>query len=233
MRIRMFASFAAVRRFALYFMKLAAIVPAYNEEKTVGNIARVLVDSGVFSEVMVISDGSTDATAERAREAGATVHELPINRGKGGAMRHAVTHTDADILFFADADLYGFEKKHIEAVVNPVAKGECAMAVGVRDRGPFWTAVSKHLPLIGGERAMLRSIFEHIPDKYLRGFMVEIATNEHCARHNLKICKVVMPGVTIRRKIAKVGWIKGIGQYIKMFWQVGKAMIVVRMGKGF
>lgn len=215
---------------SIIYMKVAAILSAYNEEKTVFNVARALVRSGQFCDIIVVSDGSTDSTTERAREAGATVYELPKNIGKGGAMRYGVTKSGAPILFFTDADLYGFEKRHIEAVLNPVLKGECAMSVGLRDRGAFWTKVTKHLPLISGERALLRGVFEHIPDEFLGGYMAEIAMNEHCRRNNLKICKVVMHGVTIRRKIAKVGWIRGLLQYIRMYWQIGKAMVIVRMG---
>lgn len=211
-------------------LKIAAIVPAFNEEFTVGGVVSSLAASGIFREVIVVSDGSSDKTAEMAKAAGARVYELPQNRGKGQAMQYGVAHTDAQILFFADADLYGFSKKHMEAVLAPVLSGQCAMSVGLRDRGAFWTKVSEFMPLIGGERALLRGIFEHIPEEYLRGFMVEIAMNAHCSRHKLKVCKAPMPGVTIRRKMQKVGFWRGMLGYIKMFWQIGKAAILVRIG---
>lgn len=210
--------------------KIAAIVPAFNEEATIGKVVGALVASGLFGEVMVVSDGSNDKTAERAKAAGARVYELSRNRGKGQAMQYGVSQTDAQILFFSDADLYGFEKKNMEALLAPVLAGECAMSVGLRDRGPFWTRVSGFLPLIGGERVLRCEVFEHLPAQYLRGFMAEIIMNEYCARHNLKICKVVMPGVTIRRKMQKVGFWSGLYGYIKMFWQIGQAVILVRMG---
>lgn len=208
--------------------KIAAIVPAYNEEKTIGNVTRTLVGSGFFSDVIVVSDGSFDQTAMRAREAGATVYELPQNRGKGQAMRYGVLETDAEILFFSDADLYGFKKEHIESVLAPVVSGAAAMSVGIRDRGRFLSWVSLHTTLIGGERAMLRGVFEQIPEDLVKGFMVEIALNAHCRRHGLKIARVMMPGVTIRSKMQKVGFWRGLYGYIKMFWQIGKAVVVSR-----
>lgn len=214
-------------------VKIAAIVPAYNEEKTIGNVVRALCGSGLFSDVIVVSDGSTDKTAAEAARSGAAVYELPTNRGKGQAMRYGVSQTDAQILFFSDADLYRFKKEHIEAVLAPIVSGANAMSVGIRDRGKFLSWVSMHTPLIGGERALIRGVFEHIPDNLVKGFMVEIALNAHCARHGLKIARVMMPGVTIRSKMQKVGFWRGFYGYIKMFWQIGKAIVLVRMGKLF
>lgn len=211
---------------ALWAQKIAAIVPAFNEEATIGKVVGALVDSGLFGEVIVVSDGSSDKTAEKARETGATVYELPINKGKGQAMRYGVSHTDADILFFSDADLYGFKKENMEAVLSPILKGEAAMSVGIRDRGRFLSWVSLHTTLIGGERAMFRGVFEHIPEDLVKGFMVEIALNAHCNRHGFKIARVAMPGVTIRSKMQKVGFWRGLYGYIKMFWQIGKAVVV-------
>lgn len=210
--------------------KIAAIVPAYNEEKTIANVVRPLVASGLFSDVIVVSDGSSDLTAKEAGGAGAAVYELPRNRGKGQALSHGAAMTDAQILFFCDADLYGFKKENMEALLAPVLKGEAAMSVGIRDRGRFWSWVSMHTPLIGGERAMLRGVFEHIPDNLVKGFMVEMALNAHCSRHGLAVARVMMPGVTIRRKMQKVGFWAGLLGYIKMFYQVGKAAVLVRLG---
>ncbi len=210
--------------------RVAAIIPAFNEEETITGVVRPLCASGLFSDVIVVSDGSADKTAEEARRAGAIVYELPLNRGKGQALAHGVAMTDAEILFFCDADLYGFKKENMEAVLAPVLRGGAAMSVGIRDRGKILTWVSMHTPLIGGERAMLRGVFEHIPDNLVKGFMVEMALNAHCRRHNLKVARVAMPGVTIRRKMQKVGFWRGFLGYLKMFWQICKATVLVRVG---
>jgi glycosyltransferase involved in cell wall biosynthesis len=64
-----------------------AVIPAYNESATVaGVVARVRADAPDF-DVLVVNDGSTDATAERARAAGADVLEMPFNVGIGGAVQ--------------------------------------------------------------------------------------------------------------------------------------------------
>ncbi|MBI4280613.1 glycosyltransferase [Candidatus Uhrbacteria bacterium] len=212
--------------------KVAAIIPAYNEEKTIGSVVKTVVESRLFDEVIVISDGSTDQTASVARAAGATtVHELPVKGGKGGAMLHGVTHTDAQILFFMDADLYNLKKEHLEAVLRPVLEGKKAMNVCLRDRGPLLTNLSAHLPLIGGERALLRHVIERVPQKFLRGFMIEAALNYHCRKEKLPYGSVPCAGLSMRKKMEKVGFWRGLVEYIEMFYQVFKAMILVRFAR--
>jgi glycosyltransferase involved in cell wall biosynthesis len=64
-----------------------AIVPAYNEQATIGRVVGDLKEKAPGFDVVVIDDGSTDRTAERAAGAGATVIKLPFNLGIGGAMQ--------------------------------------------------------------------------------------------------------------------------------------------------
>ncbi len=211
---------------------VAAIVAAYNEEPTIGPIVKTLVASKLFRDVIVISDGSTDRTAEIARENGASlVHQFPWKHGKGAAMMHGVSHTDAPILFFLDADLKGLAVDHLKKILDPVLSGKLAMCVGIRDRGWLAMKIAAHLPLIGGERAMQRHVFEDIPDRYLQGFMVEGALNYYCRSHKLPYSTVELHGLKIRRKMQKVGFWKGLKEYVHMDYQVWKAMIVVRIAR--
>src|SRR3954453_789055 len=64
-----------------------AVVPAYNEEATVGSVIRDLHEHAPDYDVVVIDDGSTDATSAMARRAGAAVVKLPFNVGIGGAVQ--------------------------------------------------------------------------------------------------------------------------------------------------
>lgn len=209
---------------------VAAIVPAYNEERTIADVVRGLRSSPLVSEIIVISDGSTDATADRAREAGATlVHELPIRAGKGRAVQHGVAHTDAPILFLCDADLIGLTEQHVRSILDPVLYGEMQMCVGLRDRGRLLMRLQKHLPLIGGERALHRALFERVPEKYLQGYMLEVALNYACRSRGLKYGSVPLWRLDIRRKIAKVGVVRGLVEYVDMYAQVFYAMGAVRL----
>jgi glycosyltransferase involved in cell wall biosynthesis len=211
-------------------MKIAAIVPAYNEEKTVANVVGPLAASKLFDEIIVISDGSTDGTSTAARTAGATtVHELPINGGKSSALQHGVTHTDAEFVAFFDADLIGFTAAHARAIVEPVLNGQLAMSVGWRDRNWLSNFTQRFLPLIAGERAMRRDIFENIPERFIHGFMIEAATNYYCRANRLPYGATLLKGLTVRTKYQKVGWAKALPEYARMYYQVLKAMVLVRL----
>jgi glycosyltransferase involved in cell wall biosynthesis len=66
---------------------LLVIVPAWNEEQSVGRVVLELLRVLPYATVLVVNDGSTDRTSAVAREAGARVLDLPVNLGVGGAMR--------------------------------------------------------------------------------------------------------------------------------------------------
>jgi glycosyltransferase involved in cell wall biosynthesis len=68
----------------------AAVIPAYQDEKHIGDIARRTRER--LDHVLVVDDGSTDQTAERAREAAAEVIVHPENRGKGEAIKTDLEH---------------------------------------------------------------------------------------------------------------------------------------------
>lgn len=85
---------------------VAAVIPAYDEEAHVRAIAERV--RAQLDHVVVIDDGSSDATAARAREGGAEVIVHPENRGKGEAiktgLRHWLTFEEIDFILLLDAD---------------------------------------------------------------------------------------------------------------------------------
>lgn len=211
---------------------VAVIIPAFNEDKTIAEVVKVAKASDLIHEVIVVSDGSTDKTADKAEKAGADkVIKLPEQGGKGAALLRGVAETKAEIIVFLDADLKGLSPHHIKKLVLPVLRGEKVMVTGLRDRGKILTKMEKHLPLVGGERALERFVIDNIPKKYLQGFMVEAALNFYCRSRHLPYGGVFLRGLNMRKKMEKVGIWKGLAQYIKMYFQVAKAMIIVRRGK--
>ena len=85
--------------------KIAAVIPAYQEKKHIGDVVRRTRDK--IDNVLVVDDGSNDKTAERAREAGAEVIVHPQNRCKGEAIKTGLRHflnRQFDWVFILDAD---------------------------------------------------------------------------------------------------------------------------------
>ncbi len=86
-------------------MRIAIAIPALDAAYSVGDVARRSL--AVCPDVLVIDDGSRDATAARARDAGAEVHSFPRNRGKGAALGAAFTilfSRGFDAVITVDAD---------------------------------------------------------------------------------------------------------------------------------
>jgi glycosyltransferase involved in cell wall biosynthesis len=210
---------------------VAAIVPALNEEKNVGEVVRALKASKSVGEVIVVDDGSIDRTSEVARMAGARVVRLDRNIGKGGALLAGAQATAAEILFFCDADFIGLTPAHVERLLEPVVEGRLVMCAGLRDRGPFVTRIIAHLPLLSGERALERRVLETVPPCFLEGFRVEMALNYACRVRGWRYGSIPTLGVRQIRKMQKVGFWRGLALYVKMIWEIGDALIHVRLAK--
>ena len=95
-------------------MKLAIVIPAYNEEKkfpnTIGKFisyAEILRNKGISTEIIVVNDGSTDKTEEiiSRYKNEITIVSYATNKGKGFALKTGVAKADADWIYIADADL--------------------------------------------------------------------------------------------------------------------------------
>lgn len=212
-------------------MSVAAIVPAYDEEKTIGRVVRTLKAARGVDEVIVVGDGSKDRTAEVAASAGARVIRLRQNVGKGGAVKMGAAATQAEILFLCDADFVGLEPAHVERILAPVLEGRLAMCTGLRDRGPLLTRVIAHLPLLSGERALRREVLDGVPRRYVQGFRLEVALNWYCRANRLPYGSVPTLGVGQVRKIEKRGVLRGIVGYAVMIWEIAEAMVRVRFAK--
>jgi dolichyl-phosphate beta-glucosyltransferase len=102
------------------------VVPAYGEAGRVGStVARLraaLASLGDDLEVLVVDDGSPDATAEEAAAAGARVLRLPENRGKGAAVRAGVLAARGRSVVFTDADL-AYPPEQVTAVLRQLEDG--------------------------------------------------------------------------------------------------------------
>lgn len=214
-------------------MKIAAIVPAYNEEKNIGRVLKVLLKSFLLDEVIVVDDGSQDKTAEVSQKLGAKVIKLSENKGKGMAMREGLKATQSELVVFFDADLLGLELDHISLLVKPILGNKAEMVIGIRERGKWKGKIAQFFikidPLlaIGGERAMRRFVFESLPQKFIKGFAIETALNYYCLKKKLRVVYLYLRGLDIVIKEKKWGFLKGFLNRLKMIWQLLKIRIII------
>jgi glycosyltransferase involved in cell wall biosynthesis len=184
-------------------MRVAAVIPAWNEADTVAGVVLTARDAGLVDEVIVVDNNSTDATARVAAEAGARVVHEPC-RGKGEAMRSGVAVAGADVVVFLDADLLGLTGEHVDDLVRPVLDDEAAMVCGLFDRGPFANPVFlRKLPVLTGQRALRRELFEALDLTEISGYRVEAALNSLVADRKLPRVDMVCDGLWHRTKEEK------------------------------
>src|SRR5687767_6609061 len=116
-------------------MKVSVIIPALNEEEPIAAVVRDCLATGLPDEVIVVDNGSTDQTAERARAAGAKVVAEPTpgyGRACAGGVR--ALRSDCEIVVFLDGD--GSDcPEFMEQLVEPVIQNKQDFVIGSRTRG--------------------------------------------------------------------------------------------------
>lgn len=201
------------------------IIPAFNEEKTVGSVVRAALAVPDVGEVIVVDDGSEDRTSVVAEAAGARVLRLGRNMGKGAAMMHGVRASRGDPVVFLDADLIGLRPEHVQALVEPVVSGRADMALGVFEGGRAATDFAQTVaPFLSGQRAVRREVLHKLSDIELTRFGVEIALTRYARTTGLRVVEVPLKGVTHLMKEEKLGFAKGLRARLKMYWDILKTV---------
>jgi len=111
---------------------IAAVIPAYGEEKHIGDVVRRTRQQ--LDHVLVVDDGSNDQTAARAREAGAEVIVHPQNRGKGEAIKTGLRHwLDRQFTYVVILDADGQHlPEEIDRFVNAASTLDAQLFIGTR-----------------------------------------------------------------------------------------------------
>lgn len=110
------------------------VVPAFNEGETIARVIRDLRRRAPWADIVVVNDGSDDATAEVAREAGVKVLDLPVNLGIGGAVQTGYRYAwdrGYDLAFQFDGD--GQHRASLLAdLAGPVLADQADLVIGSR-----------------------------------------------------------------------------------------------------
>ncbi|MFB7306744.1 glucosyl-3-phosphoglycerate synthase [Streptomyces sp. NPDC056192] len=185
---------------------VSVVLPALNEEATVGAIAEtirveLMEKVQLVDELLVIDSGSTDATSEVARKAGArVVHRddilprIPALPGKGEVLWRSLLVTGGDIVCFIDADLKDFSADFVSGIIGPLLTDpEVQFVKAMYDRplgdtagqggrvtelvarpllNLHWPQLAGFVQPLGGEYAVRRSLLERLP--FPVGYGVEL-----------------------------------------------------------
>lgn len=122
-------------------MKISVLIPAYNEEDTVEEVIGRVAEVGLEKEIIVVDDCSTDRTAQilsSLRQEALVIVSHDQNRGKGAAIRTALSVASGDALIIQDADLE-YDPQDYDKLVQPFLEGKAKVVYGVRSlAGQKW-----------------------------------------------------------------------------------------------
>jgi len=125
---------------------LTAIIPALNEEFTIGKVVHFCINHPLINEVIVVDDKSEDNTASIAAEAGARVIISEV-RGKGISMKDGVNAASNELFIFLDADIDNYPEETITLLSEPLLLDEADFIKGTfsRNAGRVTELVAKPL----------------------------------------------------------------------------------------
>jgi glycosyltransferase involved in cell wall biosynthesis len=152
-------------------VKIAVLIPCYNEEVTIAEVVQGFKRELPLADVYVFDNGSTDRTAEKASEAGATVRREE-RRGKGHVVQSMFGQVEADVYVIVDGD-GTYQASEAQRLVEPILRGQAEMVIGAR-----WTKGSRSktrvINLLGNRlfRAIVNALFSAGVNDVLSGYRV-------------------------------------------------------------
>lgn len=198
-------------------MPVSCIIAAYNEERSIAGVVAAARRVAEVGEIIVVSDGSTDATADVASATGADqVIRLPRNLGKGGAIFAGTRHARERLLLLLDADLQRLKPSELRVLINTVLLNGHQMAVGVLTRDFVQTV----LPQLSGIRVVSKEALLSHPHLSTTRFGFERALATLARRERWKVARVPLTGVVHPLKEEKYGLIRGYRSKVCMMLEV-------------
>ncbi len=211
--------------------RVTAVIPAYNEAQNIGTVLTILKGVNVVDEILVVDDGSQDATTDvvnkmRATNERLSLISLPENQGKGNAILAGADAGKNDILLFLDADLKDIKPAHIQDLIRPVRSGKFGISIGLFEDGRWKTNITHNLfPFLSGQRCLRWSLFNNLYRKFINGWSIETALSLHAKFQDYPVTYVIWRGVTHAIRTEKRGILAGCWSHLKMWLEIGKYFI--------
>ncbi len=207
-------------------IKVCALLPAFNEAERIGITIEALRARPEIGEIVVLDDGSTDGTADRARAAGAFRVLTHKNGGKGAALAaaYAAAQGRAEIFLLLDADL-GASAGEAVKLLPLLMCGEADMTVGLLPPDPDFAATGQSggrglvvrlarwgirrqtgrtfMQPLSGQRAVRREVLEALEGTFAPGFGVEVDLTVRAIRAGFRVQEVA---TGFRHKVTGGDW---------------------------
>jgi glycosyltransferase involved in cell wall biosynthesis len=207
---------------------VSAIVPVFNEERTVAGVVKVLITNSLIDEVICVNDGSADNSVKILNKFENQIQfiNLKKNQGKGYALAQGIKKAKGDIVVFIDADLVNLSDDHIQTLLYPVLEDKKKVVLG-------YPANREYLPNIflklTGERVYFKKdLIPHLSKMLKTRFGVEVFLNSLFDENQVK--KVPLKGLKGLLKHEKRNSKNALTEYLneaaEIAMEVGKKEVI-------
>ena len=217
---------------------VAAVIPAFNEAKGIGQVLGVLRKVDLLAEIIVVDDGSADGTVEEIEKCAALDPRIRIvrhqeNRGKGQAIISGWLATEAPFLITLDADLVGLRPGQVLDLIDPVLEKRADMTLGLFRHGHWRTEYSHRVtPWLTGQRCFRASLLKFIALPAADGYGFETAITVAARRRKWRCLRVPLDGVSHPPSELHRGFWKGVATRSRMYAQIVRAWYVANGWQG-
>ena len=206
---------------------VGVVIPAFNEANNLHTVLTAVSNAGWLSRAIIVNDGSVDDTVATVmkyatEDSRMELIDLPVNRGKAGAMFTGVQALNTDLVIFLDADLLYLKSEHIQSLQRPVVDGSCDMSIALFRHGRFYTNLSHRLtPNLSGQRCLWRDEAEKALQPVVdTRFGVEMALTRYARAQGWRIQRVYWTGVSHRTKEEKRHGLSRISSRWQMYREI-------------
>ena len=206
---------------------LTLIIPAYNEEENIEHVLDLVTQVDDFQQIIVVDDGSVDATYDKIKQYPVEAIRFERNRGKGAAIWAGVQVARSPYLMLLDADLIGLQLTHLERLIKPVLEDGAAMSIGLFGTGRFATDWAQRVaPNLTGQRVMRREVLESLPELEHVRYGCEALLTRHVRRkQDWRVAEVYLNDLTHRMKEEKLGVLPGFVARMKMYYDIMRVLM--------
>ncbi len=213
---------------------IAAILPVYNEQLNVTGVLKVLSDTGILDEIILVDDGSKDHTLEILNQAAAQDTRMRVihhekNKGKGQAIFSGWENCTASIILLLDADLKNLTPNHIFDLLAPVIDNHVDMTLGLFKGGHWGTDFSHRItPFLTGQRGLRSELLKYVSPAAAAGYGFEVALTVAARQHNYHSQVVSLRGVWHPQSEFRKerGFFRGALWKLRMYGQIVRAWYI-------